>query len=110
MHLIPLTEIIAKAIGQRNPFTKTVTSRWEELISAFGNEISVLIEVNIEEIKNFTAPAITEAIQAFRDNKVIVKPGGGGQYGTIELPSEKEFVTISMGPLDTQTSLLDYER
>ena len=110
MHLIPLTEIIAKAIGQRNPFTKTVTRRWEELISAFGNEISVLIEVNIEEIRNFTAPAITEAIQAFRDNKVIVKPGGGGQYGTIELPSEKEYVSISMAPPDTQTSLLDYQR
>ena len=108
MHLIPLTEIIAKAVGQRTPFTQTVTKRWEELVTAFGSEICVLIETDIEEIKKVTAPAIAEAIQAFRENKIIVKPGGGGQYGTIDLPSEEELTTISIGPSDTQTCLLDY--
>ncbi|KYK20130.1 phosphotransferase, partial [Thermoplasmatales archaeon SM1-50] len=29
VHLIPLSEIIAKAIGQHNPFTQSVTKRWE---------------------------------------------------------------------------------
>lgn len=108
-HLIPLTEIIAKAVGQRSPFTQTVTQRWNELISAFGSEINVLVDVNIEEIGRITAPAITEAIQAFRENRVTVKPGGGGQYGTIELPSEENKIApISIGPSDSQTCLLDY--
>jgi PHP family Zn ribbon phosphoesterase len=80
------------------------------LISAFGNEISVLIETDIQEIAKVTAPAITEAIQAFRENKVIVKPGGGGQYGTIELPSEEELLSVAIGPSDTQTNLGDYEK
>ena len=110
MHLIPLTEIIAKAVGQRNPFTQTVTKRWNELISAFGNEINVLIETDINEIKRVTAPAITEAIQAFRENKIIVRPGGGGQYGTIELPSEEELVSVAIGPSDNQTNLGDYDK
>jgi uncharacterized protein (TIGR00375 family) len=109
VHLIPLTEIIAKAIGQHNPFTQTVTKRWKELINAFGSEINVLIDVDIEDIAKVTAPAITEAIQAFRDNKVLIRPGGGGQYGVIELPTAEEgIVTTSMGPKDTQTCLLDY--
>ena len=108
IHLIPLAEIITKAVGQRNPFTQTVTKRWHELVSAFGSEIDVLLEVNIDDIARATAPAITEAIQAFRENKVIIQPGGGGQYGTIELPKEDEILTVSLGPEDKQTSLLDY--
>lgn len=108
VHLIPLAEIITKAVGQHNPFTQTVTKRWNELISAFGSEINVLLDVNIEDIARATAPAITEAIQAFRENKVIIQPGGGGQYGSIELPEEGEVITVSLDPEDRQTSLLDY--
>ena len=95
-------------MGQQNPFTQTVTKRWKELISAFGNEINVLLDVAIEDISRVTAPAITEAIQAFRENKIIIHPGGGGQYGTIELLKEGEVLTVSLGPTDKQTSLLDY--
>jgi len=108
IHLIPLAEIITKAVGQRNPFTQTVNKRWDELVSAFGSEISVLIDVDIEEIARVTAPAITEAIQAFREKKVVIRPGGGGQYGVIELPKEKEMISLSLGPKDKQTSLLEY--
>ena len=108
IHLIPLAEIITKAVGQRNPFTQTVTKRWHELVSAFGSEIDVLLEVDIDDIARATAPAITEAIQAFRENKVIIQPGGGGQYGIIELPKEDEILTVSLGPEDKQTSLFDY--
>jgi uncharacterized protein (TIGR00375 family) len=108
IHLIPLTEIITKAIGQHTPFTQSVTKRWEELISAFGSEINVLIDTDINEISKFTLPAITEAVQAFREKKVIIIPGGGGKYGTIELPDEKEILNVSLGPKDKQTSLFDY--
>jgi uncharacterized protein (TIGR00375 family) len=109
IHLIPLAEIIAKAVGQHTPFTQTVNKRWNELITEFGSEIKVLIDVDIKEISRVTAPAITEAIQAFREKKVIIKPGGGGRYGIIELPRiEDEYVTVSFGPKDKQTSLLEY--
>ena len=109
VHLIPLAEIITKAVGQSSPFTQKVTWRWSELVDAFGSEINVLLDVDIDEIARVTIPAITEAIQAFRENKVIIRPGGGGQYGTIELPKGNEkILTMSMGPKDTQTSLSDY--
>ena len=108
VHLIPLAEIITKAIGQQNPFTQTVSKRWDELVTAFGNEINVLIDSNIEDIAKVTVPAVTEAIKAFREKRVIIRPGGGGQYGIIELPTEKELVTVSLGPKDRQMSLSDY--
>ena len=109
VHLIPMAEIITKAIDMRNPFNQTVTRRWTELVSAFSSEIRVLLDVDVEHISKITAPAITDAIQAFRENKVIVHPGGGGQYGVIEFPDENEQeATITIGPIDTQTCLYDY--
>jgi uncharacterized protein (TIGR00375 family) len=108
VHLIPLAEIITKAIGQQNPFTQTVSKRWDELVTAFGSEINVLIDADIEDISKVTVPAVTEAIRAFREKRVVIRPGGGGQYGIIELPSEEELVTVSLGPRDKQMSLSDY--
>jgi uncharacterized protein (TIGR00375 family) len=108
VHLIPLAEIITKAIGQHTPFTQAVSKRWDELISVFGSEINVLIDADIKEIAKFTAPAITEAIQAFREKKVIIRPGGGGQYGIIELSGEGMDTKFALQPKDTQKSLLDY--
>jgi uncharacterized protein (TIGR00375 family) len=108
IHLIPLSEIIAKALGQHTPFTQSVTRRWDELITAFGSEIAVLLDADLHEVAKATIPAILEAVQAFRENKVIIIPGGGGKYGTIELPSEEFVVPLSLGPKNTQKSLLDY--
>jgi uncharacterized protein (TIGR00375 family) len=108
IHLIPLAEIITKAVGQRNPFTQTVTKRWNELIDAFGNEINVLIDVDIGDISRVTVPAVTEAIQAFREKKILVRPGGGGEYGKIELPQTEQELELPQGPSDIQTSLVDF--
>ena len=108
VHLIPMTEIITKAVGQQNPFTQTVNRRWSELVSVFKSEINVLLDCEIEDIAKASAPAIAEAIQAFREKKVIIHPGGGGQYGKIELPWDEITTTMNLGPKDTQTSLHDY--
>jgi uncharacterized protein (TIGR00375 family) len=108
LHLIPLAEIIAKALGQHTPFTQSVTKHWEELVAAFGCEINVLIDTDIREISKVTIPAITDAIQAFREHKVVIIPGGGGQYGKIELPTEGKPRAFYLGPKNMQASLLDY--
>jgi uncharacterized protein (TIGR00375 family) len=109
VYLIPLSEIIAKALGQHTPFTQSVTKRWDELITVFGSEIIVLLDADLQDIARVTVPAITTAIQAFRDHKVIIIPGGGGKYGTIELPTDDTPVTpMFLGPKNSQTSLLDY--
>jgi uncharacterized protein (TIGR00375 family) len=108
IYLIPLSEIITKALGQHTPFTQSVTKRWDELIAAFGSEIAVILDADIHEVAKVTIPAIVEAIQAFREHKVIIIPGGGGKYGTIELPTEEQIIPVSLGPKNSQTSLLDY--
>lgn len=109
VYLIPLSEIIAKSLGQHTPFTQSVTKRWDELINVFGSEINVLLDADIHEIAKVTIPAITTAIQAFRDHKVVIIPGGGGKYGIIELPTDDTpVIPVCLGPKNSQTSLLDY--
>ena len=88
LHLIPLAEIITKAIGQSSPHTKTVSKIWNELITTFGDEVNVLVDANIEELKEVSEEHIINAIKAFRDGRVILHPGGGGQYGQVELPDD----------------------
>lgn len=108
LYLIPLAEIITKAIGHHTPFSQAVTARWEELINAFGNEITVLLDAPADDVAKVTTPAIAEAIDLFRQHKVLFIPGGGGKYGTIELPSDERLLAAPVMPRDRQTNLLDY--
>ena len=53
-------------------------------IETFGNEIAVLIDVPVAEIRA-VHPKVADAIAALRDGTVILHPGGGGKYGTFSL-------------------------
>ncbi len=88
LHLLPLAEIIAKALSI-TPLTKTVAAEWDNLIKKFGNEVNILVDAGMDEIKENTNEKIACAIQMFRDNKVIIHPGGGGKYGVIELSGDE---------------------
>lgn len=88
IHIIPLSEIIAKALGV-GPNTKGVQGVWNTLIDQYGSEVSVLIDA---DIKNSGVDArVINAIIAFRKGNVKLHPGGGGQYGSVELPGPDGF-------------------
>jgi uncharacterized protein (TIGR00375 family) len=85
VHIIPLAEIIMKAIGHSSTSTKGVMGLWENLINKFGNEVAVLIDADITEIYDLTDEKVARAIEAFRNNEIRISPGGGGEYGKLEL-------------------------
>ena len=87
LHLIPLVEIIARAIG-RGVNTKGVKEKWESMIKLFGNEVNILVDIPLHELEGITDEKIVRAIEAFRTGKIVVIPGGGGKYGEIRLPWE----------------------
>ncbi|MBN2110963.1 MAG: TIGR00375 family protein [Methanosarcinaceae archaeon] len=89
LHLMPLSEIIMMALGHASISTKGVQCAWSSLLERFGDELNVLLHAEPESM-DFVDQRIVDAIIAFREEKVVIHPGGGGKYGWIEMPGEKE--------------------
>ncbi len=85
LHLIPLAEIIQMALGHASVQTKGVKTAWNALVERFGNEVEALIYSDPEAL-TIVDERIVNSILAFRNDNVIIHPGGGGQYGWLELP------------------------
>jgi len=83
LHLIPLQEIISKAVGHSSPTTKKVRSIWQKLIEEIGDEVQVLCDSSIERIERIAGQDVADLIEDFREHDVEIKPGGGGEYGQI---------------------------
>lgn len=101
IHIIPLAEIIAMALGHRSVFTAGVRRIWSSLVSE-RTEIEVLLHAEISELD--TDERVARAIEAFRSGDVVVTPGGGGRYGRISLPPAGTLSPKS----PSQRSLLDF--
>ena len=90
IHLIPLEEIIAEAMGFRMG-TKSVESEYERLVEKGGSEFHILLEATPDELKAYIPERILEGILRMRQGKVSILPGHDGVYGKINLfPEEKE--------------------
>jgi len=84
LHIIPLGQIIQTIEGASSPYTKKCQKIYLSFISTFGNEIDVLINIPVAEIRHVHS-RIADAIDALRSGRVILNPGGGGKYGTFSL-------------------------
>jgi uncharacterized protein (TIGR00375 family) len=101
LHLIPLSEIIAMALGM-GVGTKKVQGIWDALIKQYGSEVNVLVDAVIND--SGVDEHVIDAVNAFREGKVRVTPGGGGQYGRVELGG-----TVLEKAPDPQKSLFDFK-
>lgn len=86
LSIIPLAEIITKALDYSSPNLVGVKKAWDELIFKFGNEIKILLDIELADIEKTTNQKIAKAVKSFREHKIILHPGGGGKYGELELP------------------------
>jgi uncharacterized protein (TIGR00375 family) len=94
IHLIPLEEIIAEALGYRMG-TKAVETEYEKLIERGGSEFHILLEATPEELAGYVPEKILEGIVRMRQGKVSIIPGHDGVYGKITLFPEKKEVEES---------------
>ena len=88
VHLMPLAELISM-VYDKGVTTKTVQAKWQVLVDCFGTEIDVLINAPLDEISKIDSN-VALAIEAFRDKKIDVVPGGGGKYGEISFEKKLE--------------------
>lgn len=105
LHLIPLSEIIAMALGIGTN-TKGVQKIWDVLIKQCGSEVAVLVDsaVNYSGVDE----RVIDAINGFRNGKLRVIPGGGGQYGKVELGSAA-LEKLPEKATEPQKSLFDFK-
>lgn len=82
--VIPLAKIIQTMENASSPNTKKCREIYSSFISTFGNEIAVLIDTPVPEIRAIHGK-VADAITALRAGTVTLIPGGGGKYGTFSL-------------------------
>ncbi len=104
MRTTPLSEIISLAWDRANPRSEDIQRAWNVLIEEFGDEISVLIDARVSEIEKVSDSSIAFVIQAFRKGKLEISPGGGGEYGKLEIPSR----VIKARKEEDQKTLLEF--
>jgi uncharacterized protein (TIGR00375 family) len=83
LHIIPLAEIVALALGYKSVSAAAVQRCWSDL-TAERTEIDLLVEADLAELS--ADPRVLEAIEMFRKGRVEVVPGGGGKYGEVRMP------------------------
>jgi uncharacterized protein (TIGR00375 family) len=91
--LVGLDKIIAEALETKSRSSQRVQKEYSILIKKFGNEINILIDEDLENLKKQKVmPAIVEGIKRVREGKLSINPGFDGQYGTVKVFSDEEKV------------------
>jgi DNA helicase II / ATP-dependent DNA helicase PcrA len=83
-YLVPLIDILSE-IFRKGSTSKALARIYESLISEYGNENAILLEVPIQEINNFGFPLLGYAISRMREGKLNVTFGYDGQFGSLKL-------------------------
>lgn len=85
LHIIPLYDIIKIVLGVSSSQTKKGDQLYTRLTDTLGDEIGILTRLNCDEIRH-VHERVGNAIDALRNGNVILHPGGGGRYGSFEIP------------------------
>ncbi len=91
--IIPLSELIGFAIGY-SPDSLSVWKIYDNMISAFGNELNILIDADLEEIRKVDEK-VAELICRARNGKINFVAGYDGVYGKAVLVGENKIMRKS---------------
>ena len=83
--LIPLTELICSVYGISQLASKKVWEVYNNLISKFGNEYNIMLNVSKEDLIKIIDEKLANIIIKNREGKLKIQPGYDGVYGKILL-------------------------
>jgi uncharacterized protein (TIGR00375 family) len=88
-YLVPLEEIVAEAMGVQ-PGSQKVAREYRRLVRTGGNELNILLFMDMKELSSLVSERLLYAIKRMRDGRVKKTPGYDGVYGKISLLSEEK--------------------
>lgn len=83
--LVELDKIIAAALNIKSRSSAAVQKQYQRLINDFGNELFILLDLDLSKIGKEIDFRIVEGIKRVRAGKLDIKPGFDGQYGEINI-------------------------
>lgn len=88
-YIIPLQELVALSMGidpagEGRLQSKKVWDLYYRLVSSFGNELKVLLEVPPGRIAEAAGPALARLISMMRKSELSITPGYDGVYGRVQ--------------------------
>ncbi|MFH0926886.1 MAG: UvrD-helicase domain-containing protein [bacterium] len=87
--LVPLQTVIAEVI-ERKSLTKPGNLIYTKLLNKLGNELDILLDIPLDQIKKNAGELLAEAIRRLRNRELSVSPGFDGQYGEVRIFKEGE--------------------
>jgi len=82
--LVPLVEIIAETLDA-GVKTKGVKTTYNQLTETLGNEIDILTEVPLDEIKKQAGERVAKGIEKVRRGDIVIEPGYDGVFGIVSI-------------------------
>ncbi len=98
IRLIQLSKIIGEALDLGH-LTKTVEIEYRAIISNFGSEFNVLLNVPLEELAKHVSPITVEGIKRVREGTLHIEPGYDGTYGIVKIFTDAERKKIGQSSL-----------
>jgi uncharacterized protein (TIGR00375 family) len=96
--LIELDKIIKEAYNIKNRNSVKVQSEYNRILSLFGSELDVILNVDINKIGGQVDERIQDGIKRVREGNLIIKPGFDGQYGEIRIFQNDDILKNSKLP------------
>ena len=87
--MVSLDEILSEALGVGKN-SKAVWSEYDDIVSRVGPELSVLLDLPENQVRQELKGPTAEAVMRMRQGKLSVKPGYDGEYGVINIFKEGE--------------------
>ncbi len=93
-YIIPLPEILSEIKGTSSS-SKAVQQSFQQTISSFGNEFTLLNDTPVEEIEKKAGIVVAEAIKRMRAQEVNPQGGYDGEYGVIKIFKDGELAALT---------------
>jgi len=87
--VLSLDKILSEIIGT-GLTSRQVQHEYYRLLNLLGPELSILLDVPLNSIRKCGSGILSEAIRRIRYGKIYASPGFDGQYGTIQVFTNKE--------------------